>query len=127
MSLASGIRLRRGIASNGSRPNRFNSQQFSEPILSQGEIDVDCSVDPRLGKQRANSTKGEIPRDELMGTDLGENLAYADIGHGEPLLIHRAPISSNGMEKYFPKKAHVFSSVNGMYVVYYFHEKQPSS
>lgn len=115
MSLGSGIQLRRGFEPTKMKPNRFNSQQFSEPIISQGEINVDCSVDPRLPKQRQNAVQN-IPRDELMGADLGENLAFVDIGHGEPLMIHRNFIQSNGMEKMFPKKAHVFSSVNGMYI-----------
>lgn len=115
--MSTGIRLRAGIASNGTRPNRFNSKQFSEPILSQGEINMDCSVDPRLGAQRQDATKGDIPTDQVMGLDLGDNLEFVDIHMGEPLLRYKRMIASNGQERLFPRKAFVFSSVNGMYIV----------
>lgn len=113
MSLASGVKLRRGFENTGLKANRFNSAQFSEPILTQGEINADCIVDARLGKLREQAVK-DLPRDEVFGSDLGQNMQFVDIGMQEPLLIHRKPITSNGFEKYFPKKAHVFSSLNGM-------------
>lgn len=111
----SGIRLRPGIASRGLQTNRFNSQQFSERILSAGEINMDCSVDSRLGAQRRDAV-AKMPRDQVMGTDLGENLEFVDIHMNEPALMYKNLVTSNGQEKFFPKKAHIFTSVNGMYI-----------
>jgi hypothetical protein len=110
------VRLRPGFASTGLRANRFNSEQFAERILSQGEINMDCSVDPRLGAQRREAVS-KLPRDQVFGHDLGENLEHCDIHMGEPALMYKSMITSNGMEKFFPKKAHIFTSLNGMYVL----------
>lgn len=117
MAAAAGpVRLRPGFQSKGLRPNRFNSEQFAERILSQGEINMDCSVDPRLGTQRREAVT-KLPRDQVFGHDLGENFENVDLHMGEPALMYKSMITSNGMEKFFPKKAHIFTSLNGMYIL----------
>src|SRR5271170_2075529 len=106
------------VPPGGGRPNRFKSQQFSEAVLTEGEINVDCLVDSRLWKQRSDAVKDpDLAKDLLMGTDLGENMEFVDVRLGEPLFIQKKMIRSNGQEKFFPRKAHVFSSFNGMLII----------
>lgn len=108
--------LRRGFGNvTQYKTNRFNSQQFAEPLISQGDINVAVQGDPYDVTDRKNNIK-RIDKAELMGTDLGDQGEFANIVMDEPLFIRRRHIVSTGRENLFGKNPVVRSSFNGLHI-----------